>query len=311
MAEGEMVQQNPKVAPVKKRRFFRPKPKMNSEEAAATDLKKQQKPKPAVKTQQNTKPKTEHAAKPKQASVQKAEQSAKPKQNAAVTKKAEPKVEQKVKPQNKPKQNAVTAQLNSKPKAEKTAVKTTRKAEKTNCNFKPRRQNSAPKLRLSDIDFKYLDTPEFADIYALVSKAQSYFAEDKETCCAKFRIANESIISRLIETLQLTEAAELNTFEQINLLSEKIPKNMVTENIFAEMHNIRMIGNSFVHNDDKYDPARGARTCLIATEKICRWLIEFEPKYKSYQRAKAATSSSFMESVANIFKGFVSIFKGK
>lgn len=271
MAENEKPQAASENKPVKKRRFFRPRPKKAGEEGAVKDNAQQSKP------QQSPKPKTQ--PKPQVAKAVKAEQ--KPKQPA------------------KPKQAPV-----------KPVAKTAHTV-KTNGNFRPRRPKEAPKLHLSDIDFKYLNIPEFADIYALVTKAQSYFETDKETCCAKFRIANEAIIARLIETLQLKEAADKNTFEQINMLSEKIPADMVNSNIFSEMHNIRMIGNSFVHNDDKYDATKGAKTCLIAMEKICQWLVEFEPKYKSYQRAKAATSSTFMESVANIFKGFLSIFKGK
>lgn len=283
MAENENVQANGENKPVKKRRFFRPRPKKTTEEGT---VKAEQavKPKQAPKAEA---PKPKQPAKPKQAPKPKAEQAEKPKQAP------KPKVQAK----------SVAKQI-------KPAAKTAQTV-KTNGNFRPRRPKEAPKLHLSDINFQYLNIPEFADIYALVTKAQGYFETDKETCCAKFRIANEAIIARLIETLQLKEAADKNTFEQINLLSEKIPADMVNSNIFSEMHNIRMIGNSFVHNDDKYDATKGAKTCLIAMEKICQWLVEFEPKYKSYQRAKAATSSTFMESVANIFKGFISIFKGK
>lgn len=283
MAENEKVQANGENKPVKKRRFFRPRPKKTTEEGT---VKAEQavKPKQAPKAEG---PKPKQPAKPKQAPKPKAEQAEKPKQAPKPKVQAKPMVKQ-IKP------------------AAKTA-----QTVKTNGNFRPRRPKEAPKLHLSDINFQYLNIPEFADIYTLVTKAQGYFETDKETCCAKFRIANEAIIARLIETLQLKEAADKNTFEQINLLSEKIPADMVNSNIFSEMHNIRMIGNSFVHNDDKYDATKGAKTCLIATEKICQWLVEFEPKYKSYQRAKAATSSTFMESVANIFKGFISIFKGK
>lgn len=287
MAENENVQANAENKPVKKRRFFRPRPKKTTEEGTV---------------------KAEQAVKPKQApkaEAPKPKQPAKPKQGPKPAPK--PKVEQAEKPKQTPK-----PKVQAKPVAKqiKPAAKTAQTV-KTNGNFRPRRPKEASKLHLSDINFQYLNIPEFADIYALVTKAQGYFETDKETCCAKFRIANEAIIARLIETLQLKEAADKNTFEQINLLSETIPADMVNSNIFSEMHNIRMIGNSFVHNDDKYDATKGAKTCLIAMEKICQWLVEFEPKYKSYQRAKAATSSTFMESVANIFKGFISIFKGK
>lgn len=312
MAESENSQANAENKPVKKRRFFRPRPKKAAEEGAEKNNPQQPKAEKPSKPKQPPKPKVvkavqEQQGQPKQgprAEGAKTNQQVKPKQGP------KPKVERTEKPIQAPKAKDEVSASKSNAKQIKPATKAAQTV-KTNGNFRPRRPKEAPKLHLSDIDFKYLNVPEFADVYALVTKAQSYFETDNETCCAKFRIANEAIIARLIETLQLKEAADKNTFEQINLLSEKIPADMVNSNIFSEMHNIRMIGNSFVHNDDKYDATKGAKTCLIAMEKICQWLVEFEPKYKSYQRAKAATSSTFMESLANIFKGFISIFKGK
>lgn len=271
MAETENKQVSQEGKPAKKRRFFRPRPKKNPEAANA-----EQKPQNAAV---QSKPKSKQPPKPKTAQVETTNKATKPK------------------PMNKPKVVKPMAKT-----AKPVAKADGKVAEKTKSNFRPRKPNGAEKLRISDIDFKYLDQPQFKDIYALVTKANSYFAADKETCCTKFRIANEAIIARLIEILQLKEAVEKNTFEQINLLSEKIPSDMVDSNIFSEMHNIRMIGNSFAHNDDKYDPARGSKTCLIAMEKICRWLVEFEPKYLSYQRAKAATSMTPMQYVKTFLK---------
>ena len=271
MAEVENKQVSQDGKPAKKRRFFRPRPKKNPE-AVNAEQKLQNVP-------ADSKPKAKQPSKPKTAQAENANKVAKPKTA------------------NKPKAVKPIA------KTAKPVAKADGKAtEKTKSNFRPRKPNGAEKLRISDIDFKYLDKPDFKDIYALVTKANSYFATDKETCCTKFRIANEAIIARLIKILQLEEAVEKNTFEQINLLSEKIPSDMVDSNIFSEMHNIRMIGNSFAHNDDKYDSARGSKTCLIAMEKICRWLVEFEPKYLSYQRAKAATSMTPMQYVKTFFK---------
>lgn len=310
MAEGETMTTVPKQGvPVKKRRFFKPRPKQAPEKASAQvgDQKpiEQQKSKPqqppkqktanakqgpqATKPKQAPKPRMEQATKPK------LEQTAKPKQVPAVKAEPQPKPKQAPKPKTKPQ-----AEHRPKPKQLKPAAQTVARVVKTNSNFRQRKPNNSSRLSMKDISFEYLNTPEFADIYALVTKAQSYFETDKETCCAKFRIANEAIIARLVKTMQLEEAAEKNTFEQIDLLSKNIPVDMVNSNIFTEMHNIRMIGNSFVHNDDKYDPEKGAKTCTIAMGKICMWLVEFEPKYKSYQRAKAATRSTF-----DIIKDFV------
>lgn len=301
MAENEQKQAKPAGQPVKKRRFFRPKPKAKPEAEAKPIIQKANKslakskstPKPGneqeklaikLKAPDNTKPAKPKASKPKMAKPA-AKEAAKALVNG-------------------------NEKLHKLDQANKPAHKTTAK---TNSTFKPRRPKGTPKLRLSDIDFKYLDTPEFKDIYALVIKAKEYFATDKETCCAKFRIANEAIIERLIKDLQLDEAVakkELSTnyFEQINLLAKKIPEDMVEGNVFAEMHNIRMIGNSFAHGDDKYDADRGSKTCLIAMEKICQWLVVFEPKYLSYQRAKDMTKSNFF---SDIWNGILSIFKSK
>lgn len=314
MAETELKQAPATVKPVKKRRFFKPKTKAKTEQNNA--VKSEAKPVPQQKPAKSAEPKakkpaviipqTEHTL-----SVKPKAKINKPKIVPVNNTKAEDKPigsKQLVKPQH-PKK--VTLQ-----KLEAKAQLPHKSTTKNNSNFKSRKPTGQPRLKLTDINFKYLDTPQFKDIYALVTKAQSYFADDKETCCAKFRIANEAIISRLIKKLQLTEAVdETNYFEQINLLSKSISSEMVNENIFAEMHNIRMIGNSFAHGDDKYSPANGSKTCLIAMEKICRWLVEFEPKYDSYQRAKAATSSSAWDDILNGIKKLpstiVSLFKGK
>jgi len=332
MAETEQKQVpvNTENKPVKKRRFFRPRPKVkaepqqdngstiqptakpknelkpknnnktdnsvaarqtqqkpkarvenNSERVATPNKPKpanQRKEKPVSEAKQATqakasqqKPKpTNNSGSPAQPQQEKPHKQQKPKQSvkaeqAVQPKQATPRNEHKPTPKQKPSTPAPI-----KP-ATQTAHKTTNKI---NSNFKPKRNSNLPKLHLSDIDFKYLDVPEFRDIYALVTKAQSYFATDKETCCAKFRIANEAIIERLIKDLQLTETVEkkewqTNYFEQINLLQKETPEDMIEGNIFAEMHNIRMIGNSFAHGDDKYDASKGSKTCLIAMEKIC------------------------------------------
>ena len=278
MAENEQKQANAEAKPVKKRRFYRPKPKVNKDEAKA------QADAPAKAAQNKQAPKAE---KKPHMTKQQPKVEGKPKQ-----------VKQQAKA--KPAEQAKKHQLKQMKPMTQAAHKTTTK---TNGNFKPRRQGT-PKLRLSDIDFKYLNTPEFKDIYALVTKAHSYLATDKETCCAKFRIANEAIIERLVKDLQLTAAVEkkgiqTNYFEQINLLAKEIPAERVDSNIFAEMHNIRMIGNSFAHGDDKYNAKSGSTTCLIAMEKICRWLVEFEPQYLSYRRAKDMTKSNFFTDIWN------------
>lgn len=315
MAENEAKQANSATKPVKKRRFFRPKAN-----------------KPKAEQENVMKTETKQAPNQKQSQATEAK---KKKQDVMPKPTGQPST-----PKSKAKTNKINAVQNGKAKAEEKSVeakqpvklqqpkkatmkKLDAKAQvphkstiKNNSNFKPRKQAGHPRLKLTDINFEYLDTPKFKDIYALVTKAHSYFADDKETCCAKFRIANEAIISRLIKKLQLTEAVdETNYFEQINLLSKNISSEMVDENIFAEMHNIRMIGNSFAHGDDKYSPENGSKTCLIAMEKICRWLVEFEPKYDSYQRAKAATSSSAWDDILNGIKKLpstiISLFKGK
>lgn len=279
MADNQQTQAKPSAQPVKKRRFFRPKPKAT---APAKNISK-----PQIKSKNPPKPRIEQ---------NKQYQQPKPKATMKLViqqQKATPKASPRPKP----------AMPKPAPKA----------MAKTNSTFKAHKPKGTPKQRLSDINFKYLDTPEFKDIYALVNKAQGYFATDKETCCAKFRIANEAIIERLIKDLQLAETVarkELSTnyFEQINMLSKEIPQDIVDSNVFAEMHNIRMIGNSFAHGDNKYDADRGSKTCLIAMEKICQWLVVFEPKYLSYQRAKDLTKGNFF---ADIWNGILSIFKSK
>lgn len=278
--------------------------------------KTKQAPRPAKPRpeQPAAKPKAEQQPKAKQAPKSEQPKPQQPKQQQAKPQQAKPEQQPRTQ-QPKPQQ---PKQQNSSPKSEAAGPRPTApQAEGARPARKPVRKapeagtgrafQTGPKLRIADIDFKYLDNPDFSDIYALVSKANSYYETDKETCCAKFRIANEAIITRLIDKLELKDAMEKNSFEQINLLKEKIPADMVTENIFSEMHNVRKIGNSFVHNDDKYDAVRGCKTCLIATDKICRWLVEFEPKYNAYKRAREVTKSSFMD----MLKGFFSFFTKK
>lgn len=312
MADNQQKQAPAEVKPVKKRRFFRPKAKPSAEavKASTEEVKRpsqQKQGKPATA-------KADKASKPLPSKMEKSKKAVSLTKTNNESPKSKPQPDKNAPVVKASKQAAPAAKPQaSATKPSQTMRKTT---PKNNSNFKPRRPAGQPRLKLADIDFKYLDTPKFKDIYALVTKAQSYFENDKETCCTKFRIANEAIISRLIKKLQLTEAVdETNYFEQINLLSKNISSEMVDENIFAEMHNIRMIGNSFAHGDDKYSPANGSKTCLIAMEKICRWLVEFEPKYDSYQRAKAATSSSALDDILNAIKKLpstiVSLFKGK
>lgn len=285
MAEDGQKQAPQTARPAKRRRFYRPKtkPKATAEESAQENKQNASTPNAAQQAKQKAK-----APQAKQ----------NPKVPAAT-------------PQPKQKASAPAAEQQTKLHQQKPAAgKGHKTTAKTNGTFKSPRKQGAPRPRLSDINFKYLDRTEFKDIYALVAKAHSYFQTDKETCCTKFRIANEAIIARLVNDVQLTEAVakkqcETNYFEQINMLSEAIPKEMLDNNIIAEMHNIRMIGNSFAHGDDKYNANSGSKTCLIAMDKICTWLVDFEPKYRSYLRRKQATPSTFTV-IKNWFKGLFS-----
>ena len=286
MAEDGQKQAPQTPRPAKRRRFYRPKtkPKATVEEPAQEN--KQNASAPAVAPQAKAKAK---APQPKQ----------KPKTPAGTS-------------QLKQKGSVPAAEQQTKqhPQQKPATGKGHRTTAKTNGTFRSPRKQGAPHPRLSDINFKYLDRAEFKDIYALVAKAHSYFQTDKETCCTKFRIANEAIIARLVDDLQLNEAVakkqcETNYFEQINMLSEAIPSEMLDSNIIAEMHNIRMIGNSFAHGDDKYNANTGSKTCLIAMDKICTWLVDFEPKYRSYLHRKQATPSTFTV-IKNWFKALFS-----
>lgn len=348
MAEVESQQPGSNPKPIKKRRFFRPKPKAKTMDSQTTEGKQatkpqatQAKPEKAVASKENSgkqnKPKQQNVKEQPNSLPKQQQKPAKPnkaqKANTIAKATEQPSSQVKVKQtnqstkadknkQNIPDQRKNTSSVQSSSeklrKTEKPQIKQAKQtahksAAKINSQFRTHRPLKTAKLSAKDINFKYLDNPEFQDIYILVAKAQSYMATDMETCCAKFRIANEAIIERLITDLQLKEAVvkkemETNYFEQINLLKEKIPTDMVEPNIFAEMHNIRMIGNSFAHGDDKYEAPKGSKTCLIAMEKICRWLVEFEPKYKSYQRAKAVTSSNILK---DIWNALLSLFKCK
>ena len=70
--------------------------------------------------------------------------------------------------------------------------------------------------------------------------------------CIQFRKILEVIIKCILEVMKLSDIYKnVSMHDKIKILEMKIPKELVdTINIFQEMHNIRIIGNKYVHSNE-------------------------------------------------------------
>lgn len=132
-------------------------------------------------------------------------------------------------------------------------------------------------------DFIYLHEYGFKNTYFCIEKAMKFYNSDPDTCCEKFRKALESAIDSIYKILKSKDTST-NVCASINALENIIPERFFSDEIISEMHNLRIIGNNYVHNssEEERDSIKDRLTCYCAMKRISGWMINLKEQYPDY-----------------------------
>lgn len=148
----------------------------------------------------------------------------------------------------------------------------------------------------SEFNFEYLNNKKFFPIYRELMKSIYLYNISPDMFCIQFRKILEVIIKCILEVMKLSDIYKnVSMHDKIKILEMKIPKELVdTINIFQEMHNIRIIGNKYVHSNEYNEKIikKDAYTVLVAMQKICTWFVVFEENYTKWQEKKNSKKES-------------------
>lgn len=140
-------------------------------------------------------------------------------------------------------------------------------------------------------DFEFLNNSTHRQIYSTIREALKYYLIDPKITCIKFRDSLECILDHIYATIKI-EKDDLDLCNRIDLLRKlieqgKLPKELMSNEIIAEMHTLRRVSNSHHHyNEEEPDPTKDRLTCYMALLKICQWYEEFSKQYPLYLEHK-------------------------
>lgn len=135
----------------------------------------------------------------------------------------------------------------------------------------------------SSKDFISLHEHGFKKTYSCIEKAMKFYTSDPDTCCEKFRKALEAAIDDTYRILKCKNTSS-NVCRSINKLEDIIPERFFLDEIISEMHNLRIIGNNYVHNssEEERDSMKDRLTCYCAMKRISEWMINLDEQYPDY-----------------------------
>lgn len=143
-------------------------------------------------------------------------------------------------------------------------------------DFRPHNMYSAK-------DFISMHEHGFKNTYSCIEKAMKFYDSDPDTCCEKFRKALEAAIDDIYRILKCKNTSS-NVCGSINELEDIIPERFFSDEIISEMHNLRIIGNNYVHNssEEERDSIKDRLTCYCAMKRISEWMINLKELYPDY-----------------------------
>lgn len=165
-------------------------------------------------------------------------------------------------------------------------------------------------------EFNILRDNGFIKTYNCVMDAMKYYDSDYGVSCSKFRIALESVIDDIYKLYGYSIDGYSNNKRDIDGLRDVIPEPFYDDKIIRELHNLRNIGNAYVHlNDDRdCDSYNDRLTCFIAMKEISSWLVECKKKYPAYKAKREAErkerkekSKKFWKTAGKVLTGVTAI----
>lgn len=136
--------------------------------------------------------------------------------------------------------------------------------------------------RYSENDFRLLKDNGLAASYKAAAIAMKYYYSDPETFCEKQRKVLASLLKDCFTILR--EDAPEKIIDMIRRLERDIPEKFHDEKLFDELHNSRLLGNSYVHPDGRLnDPVQDRYTCFLALRYISGWVVRFKKDYPTYR----------------------------
>ena len=138
-------------------------------------------------------------------------------------------------------------------------------------------------------DFISLHEHGFKNTYSCIEKAMKFYNSDPDTCCEKFRKALEAAIDDIYRILKCKNTSS-NVCGSIKTLEDLIPERFFSDEIISEMHNLRIIGNNYVHNssEEDCDSIKDRLTCYCAMKRISEWMINLKEQYPDYLKEQKA-----------------------
>ena len=142
----------------------------------------------------------------------------------------------------------------------------------------------------------------FTESFADIDSALRYYDSDPEVCCARFRKALESILNDVYFLFGRSVKGHIKL--DIDNLGDVIPDKFHDDSIILEMHNIRIIGNAYIHRNDNFDrdANKDRYTCYVAMKNIAKWLIECAQLYPEYLREEEARRKEREKKIKRILK---------
>lgn len=143
-------------------------------------------------------------------------------------------------------------------------------------------------VKFNKITFSHLKESRYGMVYKALVEAKRLHAVDKEASCARLRKALEALLDELFAITGTRQMKQQSLNANLRVLRDAIPEKLRLyegDDIFSEMHNIRVHGNNGAHHNNRSakDINKASYTSWIAVKKICAWLETFEQNYDAYK----------------------------
>jgi hypothetical protein len=131
--------------------------------------------------------------------------------------------------------------------------------------------------------FDFIKKAGFKNTYLSIETALSFYNSNPDICCEKFRQTLEYIIEDVSHIANI-KIQTRSLKDKIDALEKFIPDELNKDLFIKEMHNIRKIGNNYVHrlSSIEINPYKDRLTCVVGIKNIGHWMVNFSNKYPKY-----------------------------
>ena len=169
-------------------------------------------------------------------------------------------------------------------------------------------------VKFGNIRFAHLKGTRYGMVYKSLVESKRLYSVDKEASCARLRKALEALLDELFVITGTLKMKQQSLLANLHILKEAIPEKLRIyegEDIFIEMHNIRVHGNNGAHHNSRgtKDIDKATHASWIAAKKICGWVETFERNYDEYKnpRKKGTQPSKSKGMIGTIIHGCIII----